>query len=461
MENRLDDPMQLLQPAYVEVGAAIVGVLLVMGDIDEVMPSTKGKEDEQERLITSPILQRRINSLSGGSGSSKKVLDEERIVQEQAGRLDEALRVVSSALARTASGGPGGQLVVDMGIEKLYECESLLCILALQIVEQAQVDDGVGARAVEGGRALPAVTECQKIVQHERFWRLVGEGEGSIADGAITIEKYTNIIWAMIKQCDVDTNREGFAWRNSETVLDKTLCQVVMEGPIFNGLFGEIKKSYYESLKPPPVINWNAAWWAKDAAEKADDRRVECVGCCDTLLEKECLKAECEHYFCEGCVVTLVSITIKDEACFPMKCCKRPMKQADISTILEKGLRELYASACMEFGTPAEDRVYCPRPKCSAFLGSLRGRGQTISCDLCRLDVCLSCKESAHLGENCEENEALNRTRKLAEEQQWRACPKCKAIVDKTGGCNHMVCRCTQEFCYRCGVPWRPRTCSC
>lgn len=38
-------------------------------------------------------------------------------------------------------------------------------------------------------------------------------------------------------------------------------------------------------------------------------------------------------------------------------------------------------------------------------------------------------------------------------------CPKCKATIEKDGGCNHMVCKnshCKTEFCWVCLGPWEP-----
>ena len=35
--------------------------------------------------------------------------------------------------------------------------------------------------------------------------------------------------------------------------------------------------------------------------------------------------------------------------------------------------------------------------------------------------------------------------------QESRPCPACNMAISKTEGCNKMVCRCGQYFCYICG----------
>ena len=36
-------------------------------------------------------------------------------------------------------------------------------------------------------------------------------------------------------------------------------------------------------------------------------------------------------------------------------------------------------------------------------------------------------------------------------------CPKCRATIEKNGGCNHMVCStCRCEYCWVCLGPWAP-----
>jgi len=189
---------------------------------------------------------------------------------------------------------------------------------------------------------------------------------------------------------------------------------------------------------------------------------VECIACCDKILIADCMQAPCAHCFCPVCVSTLASLSVQDESNFPMKCCNRAISPTIVDPFLDPALRRLVATVRREFETPHEHRVYCPQVRCSSFLGSKANvvPGQTVICGSCNVSICFTCREQAHPGESCGESKAMAGLKLLAETHKWRACPRCKAIIDKTEGCNHMVCRCTQEFCYACGVPWRPRTCS-
>ena len=35
-------------------------------------------------------------------------------------------------------------------------------------------------------------------------------------------------------------------------------------------------------------------------------------------------------------------------------------------------------------------------------------------------------------------------------------CPECASCIEKSGGCNHMLCsQCGFDFCWICGGPWK------
>ena len=35
-----------------------------------------------------------------------------------------------------------------------------------------------------------------------------------------------------------------------------------------------------------------------------------------------------------------------------------------------------------------------------------------------------------------------------------KKCPKCHQLMEKSGGCQHMVCRCGFDFCWECLSSW-------
>jgi hypothetical protein len=36
----------------------------------------------------------------------------------------------------------------------------------------------------------------------------------------------------------------------------------------------------------------------------------------------------------------------------------------------------------------------------------------------------------------------------------YKRCNKCGMMIEKNGGCNHIVCLCKNEFCFGCGKEW-------
>jgi hypothetical protein len=49
----------------------------------------------------------------------------------------------------------------------------------------------------------------------------------------------------------------------------------------------------------------------------------------------------------------------------------------------------------------------------------------------------------------------------LAQSKNWKRCPKCGHMVERTEGCNHMQCRCRTQFCYGCGGRFQKGTGRC
>jgi hypothetical protein len=123
-----------------------------------------------------------------------------------------------------------------------------------------------------------------------------------------------------------------------------------------------------------------------------------------------------------------------------------------------------------EHSVPARDRIYCPVPQCSAFVGSLttlRTYHDSLLClcHSCGMIICLGCKQSFHRGKKCTLSYsaelasaaalAESQLKQLAKQKKWQTCPGCHSLVERSTGCHHMACRCGTQFCYGCGADWK------
>ena len=72
-------------------------------------------------------------------------------------------------------------------------------------------------------------------------------------------------------------------------------------------------------------------------------------------------------------------------------------------------------------------------------------------CDNCESEFCGKCLLTRHEGD-CDKHEVEFFESNL----HYRQCAKCKFIIEKNQGCNHMTCRCKYQFCYVCGADWNP-----
>ncbi|KAF8063957.1 hypothetical protein FPV67DRAFT_194747 [Lyophyllum atratum] len=178
---------------------------------------------------------------------------------------------------------------------------------------------------------------------------------------------------------------------------------------------------------------------------------VHCMPCGDLIVGEPTLHAPCGHYLCVDCLEDLVTTSIRDESLYPPGCCKQPLPLEALAPFLPMRLQAAFDAKRSEFDVPASERIFCPSPTCSTFLGSSKGAGESITCTRCNSVMCTLCKLLAHPGETCSESSSMSSIKTLAKANKWQTCPQCHAIVEKTQGCNHILCRCSSNFCYGCG----------
>ena len=168
----------------------------------------------------------------------------------------------------------------------------------------------------------------------------------------------------------------------------------------------------------------------------------------------------CGHEYCTACAKLLLS-SATDNKTFPLLCvgndatCGVPIPIPTIRKFLtDEGMNRLFDAAFAAHVERNPDKVkYCRTAGCEQVY-AVTAKQQFASCPSCFAGVCTACNEDAHTGRNCDEvrrakdEERLND--KLCTDQNYKRCPNCNVLVEKTAGCNHMSCRCGTHFCWLC-----------
>ncbi|KAL1726962.1 hypothetical protein EV714DRAFT_218274 [Schizophyllum commune] len=188
---------------------------------------------------------------------------------------------------------------------------------------------------------------------------------------------------------------------------------------------------------------------------------IECIVCMDDIATQQRVQGPCGHFYCRGCTRQLVTAALQDESLWPLRCDNRPLPIPAIRALLDSATQRTFDAKSAELGTPATRRLYCPSATCSHFLGATDPDGPRadVRCPRCSALACSWCKESAHPGAACGENQAAEAVRALARASGWQTCPECKNIVELSQGCFHMTCRCRAQFCYLCAARWKNCRC--
>ncbi|XP_019198322.1 PREDICTED: E3 ubiquitin-protein ligase RNF144A-like [Ipomoea nil] len=195
-----------------------------------------------------------------------------------------------------------------------------------------------------------------------------------------------------------------------------------------------------------------------------------CEICMDTKTENEMFRRcdSCTHSYCSACIGRHVAAKIQENVSGGVKCpdvsCKGIIEPQHCRSIIPRQVLDRWESAVCESMILASQKFYCPYKDCSAMMVDDGGETVTASeCPNCRRLFCAQCKVAWHAGKDCREFQSLNiedsergiedvMLMELAEENQWRRCPRCSIYVERRDGCLHISCRCGQEFCYRCGA---------
>ncbi|KJZ79812.1 hypothetical protein HIM_00526 [Hirsutella minnesotensis 3608] len=191
-------------------------------------------------------------------------------------------------------------------------------------------------------------------------------------------------------------------------------------------------------------------------------KRVECVICMGDVSAAKAAKLNCGHCMCRSCLERVFKLSLTDPQHMPPRCCTQehiPLKHVD--RLFDESFKKTWNRKFAEFST--KNRLYCPSRKCGEWIKPTHVRkenGRNVArCGRCRTKVCCLCNGKWHGSGDCPQDEETTRLLAQAQQEGWKRCYRCKAMVELKEGCNHMTCRCGAEFCMICGVKWKGCDC--
>ena len=203
-----------------------------------------------------------------------------------------------------------------------------------------------------------------------------------------------------------------------------------------------------------------------------------CSICFESQRGSEFLRLDCRHVFCTRCILEQSNIHIREGTLDALKCpepgCKEPLAAHTLKNILDPEVFERWESLTLQRALDQmADAAYCPR--CGTL--SLEDLSDNCAdCPKCFYIFCTLCNEGRHPGVQCVSAETrLAMLRRKAEgggsaavaelrkkehemmslatiEKSTKPCPACGMAIQRSEGCNKMVCgNCNAFFCYKCG----------
>lgn len=186
------------------------------------------------------------------------------------------------------------------------------------------------------------------------------------------------------------------------------------------------------------------------------------------------INSTCSHSFCYDCtskhIETKVQEKVKTVTCPAVKC-NSTLDSGACRWMISEDILICWDESLCKSLIEESQKLYCPFRDCSILLLNDSGEDVTeTKCPICQRSFCAQCQVPWHPEFTCQEFVKLKGKKKrgvdlmveeIAKKKNWRKCPSCKFYVEKSEGCSHITCRCSYEFCYRCGSKWSSKHAAC
>lgn len=171
--------------------------------------------------------------------------------------------------------------------------------------------------------------------------------------------------------------------------------------------------------------------------DEEDEDGPDCIVCSGGSQPK--LQLPCGCWFCARCLRSCVRAGLRPGG-WPPHCCQ-PLEGDAIAWARRPGLSRLYRQVREENETPAEQRVYCARPQCAAFIPSAGPHvtRDLMRCRACGEGTCRLCRAAIHPGRPCRQEQEDEMLMDVMDENNLSNCPFCRRVVELRDGCNHIT----------------------
>ncbi|EJD04378.1 uncharacterized protein FOMMEDRAFT_167576 [Fomitiporia mediterranea MF3/22] len=256
----------------------------------------------------------------------------------------------------------------------------------------------------------------------------------------------------------------------------------------------------------PPLTQILEAYNLNAANKEFSQTSHPCSICFSSLKGVRCIQLECKHVFCRDCLQEFWSFCIAEGSvervgCADPACVKKASMASEEEVRRVVSEKEVIRWKWLRTKKEIEKDpsiIHCPIPLCQAAVpkpptdpNASSGWDRFRRCSACGFSFCSFCKNTWHgplsecpksvthalimeylgLPEGSPGRAALERkfgkgvvlrlVKAYEDEKstnEWlqgstTSCPGCNIAVEKSTGCNHMMCvKCNQHFCYRCGA---------
>lgn len=199
-----------------------------------------------------------------------------------------------------------------------------------------------------------------------------------------------------------------------------------------------------------------------------NDEEEKMIRVCDICMDNENQKfyeMQCGHSYCRECWQSYLHVMFEQHfggATLLITCPEVECRQTITSYLIQEVVPELLPIFEQQklhsfvSGNHTSLRL-CPGPECNQIAVRLKENmflepNNAVFCrDGCRTRFCFLCGGAPHDGLcfRVEQQEAETKD-KLPKSEMIQTCPKCKTLIEKNGGCNHMRCKCGFAFCWIC-----------